>query len=710
MKRTLLLSALVLILLGWNPAIRGADPVSIPLAGKAGKTPFASEWKKSEAFGSNALHLQVRSGVSNELVLVTEADRTDWSVPKYVVMEVFNESPYSALLNVRFFRKGNLSDQGAERQGETASAQSPRLTCVIGVMPLLKTKVIFPLSYLDAQEIFLPRYPRQMKGTLSGRRIDLQEIGKFSVAISPVSSPLFETKIQIASVTLTESLPLPYEAPARPVVDEFGQWTARDWPGKVHSSLELKTSINATKALSKKGKYPQEWSQYGGWKELAFEKTGFFRTHHDGKRWWLVDPDGYAFLSAGVDCINANASGVLGNQEELFSTLPPREGIFAQAYGNSRGLTMIDFLPANLMRIWGDKWREEWESVTAGLMKAWRVNTVANWSDIAFARKAKVPYVLNMNGFPTTSVKLYRDFPDVFDPAYQQASTRFAAQLANYRDDPYLMGYFLQNEPHWAFGDNDIAFEMLATPFEAHSKRAFAAWLEKKYGSLQKLNEAWNYTLSGFGQLEKIALREYPSEAAKADCREFSGVLVDRYVEQVCTEVKKADPNHLNLGMRYAWISSELCYRAGAWFDVFSINGYSNPAPPATDEVARRSGKPVLIGEWHFGSAMDRGLPATGIQGAASQKERATAYRYYFEQGVARPEIIGVHWFQWNDQPIFGRFDGENYNIGFLDICFRPYPELTQAAQLSHERMYRVASGLEKPFSEVIAKSPQIYY
>ena len=87
MKRTLLLSALVLILLGWNPAIRGADPVSIPLAGKAGKTPFASEWKKSEAFGSNALHLQVRSGVSNELVLVTEADRIDWSVPKYVVME-----------------------------------------------------------------------------------------------------------------------------------------------------------------------------------------------------------------------------------------------------------------------------------------------------------------------------------------------------------------------------------------------------------------------------------------------------------------------------------------------------------------------------------------------------------------------------------------------------------------------------------------------
>ena len=428
MNRTLLLPALLLALMGTPPAMKGADPVSIALAGKAGKTPFASEWKKSEQFGSNALYVQVKSGISNELVLISETDNIDWSVPKYVVMEVYNESPYSALLNVRFYRKGNLSDQGAARQGETAAAQSPRLTCVIGVMPLLKTKVIFPLSYLDAQEIFLPRYPRQMKGTLSGRRIDPQEIGTFSVAIAPVASPLFETKIQIASVTLTESLPLPYEAPASPVVDEFGQWTARDWPGKVHNPLELKTSVSATKALAKKGKYPQEWSQYGGWKELSFNKTGFFRTHHDGKRWWLVDPDGYAFLSAGIDCINANASGVLGKQEELFEKLPPDEGLFGQAYGSSRGLTMIDFLPANLMRIFGEKWKEEWELITTGLMKAWRVNTVANWSDIAFARKAKVPYVLNMNGFPSTPVKLYRDFPDVFDPAYQEASIRFASR------------------------------------------------------------------------------------------------------------------------------------------------------------------------------------------------------------------------------------------------------------------------------------------
>jgi hypothetical protein len=71
---------------------------------------------------------------------------------------------------------------------------------------------------------------------------------------------------------------------------------------------------------------------------------------------------------------------------------------------------------------------------------------------------------------------------------------------------------------------------------------------------------------------------------------------------------------------------------------------------------------------------------------------------------------MGIHWFQWNDQPVFGRYDGENYNIGFLDVCMRPYSELTEQAKLSHERMYRVANGSEQPFNKVIRKVPQIFY
>jgi len=57
-----------------------------------------------------------------------------------------------------------------------------------------------------------------------------------------------------------------------------------------------------------------------------------------------------------------------------------------------------------------------------------------------------------------------------------------------------------------------------------------------------------------------------------------------------------------------------------------------------------------------------------------------------------------------------GRFDGENYNIGFMDICNQPYRELVDAAKLTHQKMYEVASGNKKPFGEIIEKIPPIHY
>ena len=189
----------------------------------------------------------------------------------------------------------------------------------------------------------------------------------------------------------------------------------------------------------------------------------------------------------------------------------------------------------------------------------------------------------------------------------------------------------------------------------------------------------------------------------------FTGQLVDRYVGTVCEEVRKVDPNHLNLGMRYAYMSSELLYRAGKEFDVFSINGYNAPGPPPTDQIYEKTGKPVLIGEFHFG-AIDRGLPSTGLRGVASTKDRGKAYRYYLEHGFSRPEMIGIHYFQWMDQPVAGRFDGENYNIGFNDIMYRSYPELVKAAARSHKRIYSVASGKKSPWSHKAKTIPVIAF
>ena len=54
---------------------------------------------------------------------------------------------------------------------------------------------------------------------------------------------------------------------------------------------------------------------------------------------------------------------------------------------------------------------------------------------------------------------------------------------------------------------------------------------------------------------------------------------------------------------------------------------------------------------------------------------------------------VGAHWFQWQDQPLTGRPDGENYSIGLVSITDTPYPELVAAVQKTASTMYQRRSN-----------------
>jgi hypothetical protein len=117
---------------------------------------------------------------------------------------------------------------------------------------------------------------------------------------------------------------------------------------------------------------------------------------------------------------------------------------------------------------------------------------------------------------------------------------------------------------------------------------------------------------------------------------------------------------------------------------------------------------PVMVGEWHFG-ALDVGLPSSGIGHLANQKERAQAYRVYIEDAAANPYCVGAHWFTLYDESALGRFDGENYNIGFLDVCNRPYDALCAAAQTSHQDLYEIAAGQAEPYDASLKYLPKLF-
>ncbi len=651
--------------------------------------------------GSGSYRLKAGSGSGG--ILITDPDVLGHlSQSKYLVIGVTHHNKYSGIMHIEFFAKDPVS------QSHTAE---PRIASKIGILPDLPTWLVFPIEYLDGQQVFLPRVPRQLKGVIFGKRIAPEDVAAIKLIPGPYRSPDFKPEFLIDTVYLTNTIPGYTSSASEPVVDEFGQWNGHDWPGRIKSQEDFNIlKKNLTSFGDENNEFNQELSRYGGWKALRFDSTGFFHTHFDDHRWWFVDPEGYAFLSFGMDCVSASVSTTLQGNEDLYQWLPGNEAEFKGSRYDSNGKEMVDFFIANMARMFGKDWKAEWDKITKNKLVSTGFNTVGNWSDLRFARSSRLPYVLPMSGFPRTEVTLFRDFPDVYSPQYKVNAVKFAAQLEEYRDDPCLIGYFLENEPQWAFGDHDIAFEMYAVQNVSFSKLAFVKWLSDTYKTdINAFNNAWGLNLKEFSELNLITFKDYPSDRSREDFSSFTGELVDRYVGTVCSEVRKVDPNHLNLGMRYAYISSDLLYRAGEDFDVYSINGYNEPGPPPTAEIFEKTGKPVMIGEFHFG-AIDRGLPSTGLKGMASTRDRAIAYRVYLEQGFSRPELIGIHYFQWMDQGIAGRFDGENYNIGFNDIVYQSYPELVEGARKSHERIYQVAAGKKKAYSHKAKSIPVIAF
>jgi hypothetical protein len=264
------------------------------------------------------------------------------------------------------------------------------------------------------------------------------------------------------------------------------------------------------------------------------------------------------------------------------------------------------------------------------------------------------------------------------------------------------------NEPQWGFSSELPAAGMLFVTPACETRRELSRFLQKKYADNAALAAAWGIPVT-FEELAAGPWKTVLPEAALKDLEAFSVVMTSRYFQILSEACRKVDPNHLNLGMRWAGTPPRWAVEGMRSFDVFSMNCYRQRVPAdVTRTIHELLKRPVIIGEWHFG-ALDVGLPASGIGHLKNQQDRAKAYRVYLEDAAANPHCVGAHWFTLYDQSALGRFDGENYNIGFLDVCNRPYEELCQAAVTSHERLYEVAAGRAKPFDEPLEYLPNLY-
>ena len=591
-----------------------------------------------------------------------------------------------------------------------------------GLLPRVASAAIIDLDWLDAHVLFPGNLPGQLKYVVHGRRIARDAVRWLGLSVAPGH----ETRsLVVGRVSAHRNRPPSPAMAGEPIIDGLGQLMTRDWPGRTRDEDELRSRLNALNAREARS-FGEGLSRYGGALERRVEAgTGRFRTARLGDGWQLLDPDGAPFFSLGLDCVRVGSDCRIDGVEAWLSWLPDAsDPLYGDCFGErllAHGAEETDrgparsfsYMGANLRRVFGEDWEAAWHRITRDQLIEAGLNTVANWSDPRFARAARLPWVTQLPAFPSTERLIFRDFPDVFDPAFAEDAARCAEALRETADDDCLIGYFLRNEPNWAFVDGlNLADEVLRTEAPSFAKTELIASLREQYGDVAALNRAWQLELVDFEALATgLPDASQRSAAAEADQRRFSRRLIERYVAIPSEACRRVDPTHLNLGMRWAWISDPDLISGWEHCDVFSINSYAMDPRQAIRQV-RELGvdRPVMIGEFHVG-ALDVGLTATGLRAVRTQAERGLALRAYIELAASEPGCVGCHYFQAYDQFPLGRFDGENYNIGLIDVCFRPYEAVTDELRRAAARVMAIHAGEVEPIAAPLEREiPRIAF
>ena len=226
----------------------------------------------------------------------------------------------------------------------------------------------------------------------------------------------------------------------------------------------------------------------------------------------------------------------------------------------------------------------------------------------------------------------------------------------------------------------------LASPPDQVAKQVFLVDLQAKYDTIEKLNASWGTVHASWDDLMKTTTPPDPLKA-RDDLLAFYTKTAEQYFRTCAEAIKEIAPHTLYLGCRFAWVNDRAVRAAAKYCDVLSFNRYEYSV--ADFRLPDGVDKPAIIGEFHFG-ALDRGMFHTGLQPSPDQAARAEAYSSYVQGALENPWLVGTHWFQYGDQATTGRGDGENYQIGFLDICDTPYPEITEASRTVGAKMYQL--------------------
>jgi predicted Rdx family selenoprotein len=390
-------------------------------------------------------------------------------------------------------------------------------------------------------------------------------------------------------------------------------------------------------------------------------QTSYTLRVQDGK-WWLATPAGRPFFSLGVCCVTP-------------------------------GDPWLDYKPANPGYAAWKRYPDPvaWADATVERLKSWGFTTVGGWSDydtLKRSRKMDMPYTLVLHMGAAAGAPWW----DMWSPKVIAAMDAIARkQILPVRHDPRLLGYYTDNEMGWW---NAALFKMTLehAPQSEQRRRLIALLRDQYHNDWSRL--CWDFepvhahsfeTLSRAGGM--LYLR--PGGNGVRAVKRFISLVAQRYYQLTQRIIRKYDRRGLILGDRYqSFYYPEVAQAAHDYVDAISTNLNANWNDGHyvrfyLDTLHALARRPVMIGEFYM-TAMENGTGnrnrSSGFPVVQTQRERARGFINTLSDLARTPYVVGADWFQFADEPPHGRGDGEDYNMGLVDVEDRPYQELTAAA------------------------------
>lgn len=346
---------------------------------------------------------------------------------------------------------------------------------------------------------------------------------------------------------------------------------------------------------------------YGGWKVAELGATGFFRVQQWRGRWWFVTPEGHPFICRAVNHLEK------GPSENSISA-------FKEKYDG----------------------QEDWFVTETEMLRENGFNSAAAWSCTSYIRKRKsgrIPYIVILSPMFKYLKSIGRSKAEYkVSPAGDEGFDEFVEsemkKAEQYRDDPYCIGYFIDNEQMWR-GDG--------------AADGLDVYLKKVTGELRKHD---------------------PNHL-------FLGCRFNTWNEEL------RDERTIRV--------------AGKYMDVVSVNHYSfwNADWRHLERITRWSGKPVMITEFYTkGEDSGLGNKSGGGWIVRTQKDRGTAYQHFVLSLLECRSCVGWNWFRYMDNdPSYTKGDPSNRdaNKGIVDIRYNRYDDLLAKMKEINVNSYALA-------------------